>query len=142
MARLRGGVKRATVKADEEDDDTEEDEEDSSSGPMSALTGVFKNVRGSCFGLGSQVNITAKGGTGTPKGRSFESRPVTYPSLAKKPGEQKQLLLDEALLLVAMDSPPVGRGILSWLRADSLRTTSLIGLTDRNATDCLRCACD
>lgn len=47
VARLRGGVKRATVKADDEDDDTEEDEEDASPGPVSALTGVFKNVRGS-----------------------------------------------------------------------------------------------
>lgn len=47
VARLRGGVKRATVKADEEDDgdDAEEDEEDAGRGPVSALTGVFKNVR-------------------------------------------------------------------------------------------------
>lgn len=40
-------MKRATaVQADEEDDDTDEsDLEDSGSGPVSALTGIFKNVR-------------------------------------------------------------------------------------------------
>eukprot|EP00903_Cladosiphon_okamuranus_P014176 g13173.t1 len=44
VARLRGGVKRATVKADDEGDDTEEAEEDGLAGPVSALTGVFKNM--------------------------------------------------------------------------------------------------
>lgn len=46
MARLRGGVKRATVKADDEDDDADEnDDVDTGPGALSALTGVFKNVR-------------------------------------------------------------------------------------------------
>lgn len=58
MARLRGGVKRATVKTaeeEEEEDDTDEDEDDASAGPISTLKGVFTNVRGSY----SRVQSTA-----------------------------------------------------------------------------------
>lgn len=46
VARLRGGVKRAAVKAEDSEDDMDEDDEISTgSGPLSALTGVFANVR-------------------------------------------------------------------------------------------------
>ncbi|CAM9114667.1 unnamed protein product [Ectocarpus fasciculatus] len=45
VARLRGGVKRATVKADDEDDDADEnDDVDTGPGALSALTGLFKNM--------------------------------------------------------------------------------------------------
>lgn len=46
VMRLRGGVKRAAVKAEEDEDDAEEDGEVAEgSGVVSALTGVFANVR-------------------------------------------------------------------------------------------------
>lgn len=44
VARLRGGVKRAAVKADDEDDEDEDDEVDSGSRVSSFVTGTFKNV--------------------------------------------------------------------------------------------------
>ena len=44
VARLRGGIKRATVKTDEEDDDVDEDEEDGGAGIVSALKGNIKDV--------------------------------------------------------------------------------------------------
>lgn len=44
--RLRGGVKRAAVKTEEDEDDAEDDGEVAEgSGVVSALTGVFANVR-------------------------------------------------------------------------------------------------
>lgn len=46
VARLRGGVKRAAVTTDDDDDAAdEEDEADEGTGVLSALTGVFSNVR-------------------------------------------------------------------------------------------------
>ncbi|CAN0312845.1 unnamed protein product, partial [Ectocarpus sp. 13 AM-2016] len=45
VARLRGGVKRATLKADDEDDDADENADvDTGPGALSALAGVFKNM--------------------------------------------------------------------------------------------------
>lgn len=44
VARLRGGVKRAAVKADDEDDEDEDDEADGGSKISSFVTGTFKNV--------------------------------------------------------------------------------------------------
>lgn len=44
--RLRGGVKRAAVKTEDDEDDAEDDGEVAEgSGAVSALTGVFANVR-------------------------------------------------------------------------------------------------
>ena len=49
VMRLRGGVKRATVKTEEDEDDLDEDSDVAEgSGAISALTGVFANVRWSC----------------------------------------------------------------------------------------------
>lgn len=46
LMRLRGGVKRATVSSDDADDDAEEGaDEEAGPGAVSALTGVFTNVR-------------------------------------------------------------------------------------------------
>ena len=49
---LRGGVKRAAVKAEEDEDDAEDDGEVAGgSGAVSALTGVFANVRTVVIGV-------------------------------------------------------------------------------------------
>lgn len=83
VTRLRGGVKRATVKAEDEDDDAEDDEQEASPGPMSALTGVFKNVRGPFHGSRLQRHCCMQY-VGIVK--SFEST-----MLAEKPVELKIL---------------------------------------------------
>ncbi|CAM9757861.1 unnamed protein product [Pylaiella littoralis] len=44
VARLRGGVKRAAVKADDEDDEDEDDEADGGPKVSSFVTGTFKNM--------------------------------------------------------------------------------------------------
>ena len=49
---MRGGVKRAAVKAEEDEDDAEDDGEVAGgSGAVSALTGVFANVRTVVIGV-------------------------------------------------------------------------------------------
>lgn len=48
VARLRGGVKRATLSGTDGDDDDEEEEDDEldgGAGVLSTVTGIFSNVR-------------------------------------------------------------------------------------------------